>query len=138
MTSTKRQRVGGFTLIELLVTVTIVAILAAIAIPSFQGQVRKSRRAEAMTVLQDTQLKLERWRVDHADYADPGGSTSYPTLPPDGHYKFTLTAAAATPNDYVIQAIPQDQQAKDNCGTLTITNSAGIVSKSATGSGNCW
>jgi type IV pilus assembly protein PilE len=128
----------GFTLIELMVTVAIVAILASIAVPSFLGQIRKSRRAEAITALQDVQLKLERWRVDHASYADPGGTTSYPQLPPDGHYKFTLTASAATPNAYTITATPQAGQAKDSCGTLAISNAAGVISKTASGSGNCW
>jgi type IV pilus assembly protein PilE len=134
----KRRPARGFTLIELMVVVAIVAILASIAIPSFVGQIRKSRRAEAITALQDVQLKLERWRVDHANYADPGGAASYPQLPPDGHYKFTLTATTAAPNDYTITASPQAGQAKDSCGTLAITNAAGVISKTASGSGNCW
>ena len=132
------QQQRGFTLIELMVVVAIVAILAAIAIPSFQGQILKSRRTEAITSLQDIQLKLERWRVDHASYADPGGATSYPATPPTGHYEFQITAAAATPNDYIISATPQGGQADDSCKTLTITNSGGVVTKSASGTGNCW
>lgn len=131
MQSNLRQQ-RGFTLIELLVVVAIVAILAAVAIPSFTGQIRKSRRAEAMTTLQDAQLKLERWRVDHASYAASGV-----TLPPDGHYKFTLSADAGTPNNYTITAAPQGSQAKDACGTLAITNAAGVISKTPA-SGNCW
>ncbi|MEN4955235.1 MULTISPECIES: GspH/FimT family pseudopilin [Stenotrophomonas] len=37
------RRQNGFTLIELMVTVAVVAILAAIAFPSFQGTIRSSR-----------------------------------------------------------------------------------------------
>lgn len=129
------NRQHGFTLIELLVVVAIVAILAAVAIPSFQGQIRKSRRTEALTTLQDAQLKLERWRVDHASYA---GSSVAAQFPAAGHYAFTLAADAATPNNYTITATPQGGQAKDSCGTLKITNTAGVIAKTASGSGNCW
>jgi type IV pilus assembly protein PilE len=37
----------GFTLIELMIVVAVVGILAAIAYPSYQDSVRKSRRADA-------------------------------------------------------------------------------------------
>jgi prepilin-type N-terminal cleavage/methylation domain-containing protein len=41
----------GFTLIEVMITVAIVAILAAIALPTYRDHVRKSRRAEAQAFL---------------------------------------------------------------------------------------
>jgi len=47
------RRHAGFTLIEMLVTVAVISILAAIAYPSYQDQVRRSRRAEAQSLLMD-------------------------------------------------------------------------------------
>jgi type IV pilus assembly protein PilE len=126
----RSRKIRGFTLIELMVVLAIVAILAAIAIPSFGNQVRKSRRADAMTTIQDAQLKLERWRVDHANYAGSGI-----TFPASSYYNFTITAAAGTPNNYVVQAAPQGDQQKDSCGTLEIANTAGVISKTPA---NCW
>ena len=41
------KRAPGFTLIELMIVVAVVAILVAIAYPSYQEQIRKSRRAQA-------------------------------------------------------------------------------------------
>ena len=44
---TKRTR--GFTLIELMIVVAVIAILASVAISQYNKQVRKSRRAEAIS-----------------------------------------------------------------------------------------
>jgi len=126
----RKTNVRGFTLIELMVVVAIAAILAAIAVTTYSTQIRKSRRADAMAKIQDAQLKLERWRVDHADYT--GSGVTVPTSP---YYSFTITAATSAPNDYVVQADPQLDQQKDSCGTLKITNTAGAISKSPS---NCW
>ncbi|MBS3745013.1 MAG: prepilin-type N-terminal cleavage/methylation domain-containing protein, partial [Wenzhouxiangellaceae bacterium] len=41
----------GFTLIELMITVAILAILVGIALPAYQNQVQKARRADAVSGL---------------------------------------------------------------------------------------
>jgi len=125
----RHSKIRGFTLIELMVVVAIVAILAAIAIPSFANQVRKSRRSEALTTLQDQQLRLERHRVDNASF------TTY-TLPSGldtSYYKFTLGGTSAT--GYTLTATPQADQQKDSCGTLVLASASGVLSKTPT---TCW
>ena len=126
-----RKSTSGFTLIELMIVVAVVAILAAIALPSFADQMRKARRAEAVTDLQDAQLRLEKWRVDHSRFADSGV-----TFPVSSHYDLAITDAAA--NAYTISADPStDSQKKDTCGKLAIINTAGVVTKTPTDTG-CW
>lgn len=57
----RRDNSRGFTLIELLIAVAIVAILAAIAYPSYRDSVLKGRRAEARTALTELLQQQERY-----------------------------------------------------------------------------
>jgi type IV pilus assembly protein PilA len=61
---------AGFTLIELLVVIIIIAILAAIAIPTFLGQRDKARDAAAVTLVRNALTIVESVRIDHDSYAD--------------------------------------------------------------------
>lgn len=62
----KKQK--GFTLIEVMIVVVIVAILAAVAIPSYQDSVRKTRRADAKEALTRIAALQERYFFTKNDY----------------------------------------------------------------------
>jgi prepilin-type N-terminal cleavage/methylation domain-containing protein len=71
-----RRREAGFTLIELLVTVAVIAILAAIAIPSFFSETRKTRaRAEVTPMFNDLRIRMEQYAQEHGVYPDTLGET---------------------------------------------------------------
>ena len=59
---------SGFTLIELMIVVSIIAILAAIAYPSYQESVRKGRRAEARAALAELIQQQERYMTQNNTY----------------------------------------------------------------------
>ena len=66
------RRSRGFTLIELMIVVAIVTVLAMIAIPSYNSQIRKSRRSEAKTALFDLAGPGERYMSTTGAYTSDG------------------------------------------------------------------
>lgn len=64
---------SGFTLIEVMITVAIVAILAAIALPSYQDYVRRSQVTEATNTLANYRIQMEQFYQDARTYGPVAG-----------------------------------------------------------------
>ncbi len=141
MTNARKK---GFTIIELMIVLAIVAILVALALPSFQDVIRKSRRSDAMNAILGIHLAQERWRVNNILYAsidDLGldGTVDDDTMEsPDDHYDLTITDDAAT--SYTILATAKGDQMKDSCGNFTLAFDAGLITKTTSKSDPdlCW
>ncbi|CDH47662.1 type IV pilin protein [Candidatus Contendibacter odensensis] len=121
----------GFTLIEIMIVVAIVAILAAIAYPSYQDSVRKSRRADAKAVVLQAGQWMERFytvnnRYDQ-DQAGTAVATTFATTgltqsPIDGATKYyTITLTNVTATAFILNAAPISGKGQeyDKCGGMT-------------------
>jgi type IV pilus assembly protein PilE len=124
----------GFTLIELMITVAIIAIIAAIAYPSYQEQVRETRRANAQADLLELSSYMERYYTERFSYVD--AALPFNTSPKQGGSAFYNLSFPADPdaNSYTIQAEPTGAQSDDRCGTMTINE---VGQRTAEGA-NCW
>jgi type IV pilus assembly protein PilE len=138
----RKSRAGGFTLIELMITVAIVAILAAVAYPSYTRYVVRSNRAAAQAYMLELTGLQQRYLLDARAYAGSlGALLGTSTAPASVTANYTLSVAPkagiATPS-FVITATPiGNQLSRDTiCGTLTI-DEAGAKTASGTGT-SCW
>ncbi len=133
----------GFTLIELMITVAVIAILAAIAVPSYYQYTLRSNRSAAESAMQEIASAQERYMVDSRQFAGALTTLGY-TVPPtvSPSYSVSLVATAAsvsgsTPPSYTVTAKPIGNQVRDTaCATLTLKGDGTKLPSTATT--NCW
>lgn len=129
----RKQKLRGFTLVEVMIVVAIVAILVALALPSYSRYVRKANRGEAQQILLNWANNKEIWRANSTTY-DDAGAIPTPTISP-ATYVFSFDDISAT--TYTLIATAQGDQAKDEergstCSPLKLDQS------NAKTPPNCW
>ena len=89
-----RQSEEGFTLIELMVVVLIIAVLLAIAIPTFLGSQNKAKDRSAQSSLRNTLTAAKSIYTDTDDYTKVVYNTTLPAAEPSLTYVASGTASA--------------------------------------------
>ncbi len=108
-----------------MIVVAIVAILASIALPAYQDQVRRGHRAAAQTQMMDIATRQQQFFLANRSYA-PDLDTLNFTLPKEVSDRYGAAVVAdnaATPPAFTITLTATDSQEKD--GDLSL-NSAGV------------
>lgn len=143
-TLTLKDKHRGVTLVELMVVIVLIAIISAIAYPSYTAQVLKANRMDAKRVLMQIQSAYERYYVEQSNVYNTNANTlgnvtdTYSSLgltPPTSSF-YTFSCPGCTSGTaYTLRATASGQQASDtDCLTLQITNTGARTATSTT----CW
>ena len=93
----------GFTLIEVMITVAIIAILAAVALPSYSAYIMRANVTDAAKGLSEMRLKLEQYFQDQRTYVGACAAGTLAPLPANTD-RFTFACPTLTATDYTVVA----------------------------------
>jgi len=142
-----------------MIVVAIIAIIAAVALPSYFGSIRKSRRADAVQLMAQVAQAQERWRANSATFSNDFGSSflnvrsaasSGVTSLTEAYY--TISVPTSTANAYTVRAVVRGTQTSDTqCAALEMrmvngniayvsstSTAAADIAASTTDPNRCW
>ena len=132
-------RRAGFTLVELCVVLALAGVLATIAWPSFQSQLQRGRRADAVTALTRVQLAQESHRAHHGLYAAQLGALVGAAAPRSAEGLYDIELQARGGEGYEARATARagtPAAADTGCARLVLRVQDGLADYAP--SARCW
>ena len=138
---------AGFSLIELMIALAIVGILTGVALPAYQQQIVKTRRALAKGELLSVVARQEQYYINNKQYAATLDLLGYAANPyamdasgndidiSEAGKIYRIELESVSPRSFSVRAIPQLND--KHCGTLTLT-STGVKTATLGGLTRCW
>lgn len=136
-----KAKSAGFTLIEIMIAVAIVAILAAVALPSYRNYTIRGRIPEATSNLAAKRVKMEQFFQDNRTYVGATAGNSDTTT--SKYFNFSASSGGTdsrTTSTYTLYAVGKNSMAgftyavdQTNAKSSTVTGVSGW-----SGNATCW
>lgn len=129
---------SGFTLVEMMIVVAIIGVLAAIAYPSYDRYVIKTKRTDMMTEMQNIASQLQSRKLAQGRFSAITTTDLTGSFPRQGQALYTISLSSPLNAQWTITATPNSGTKMANDGTLTL-NHLGIKCRASTcGSNDEW
>ena len=136
--------VKGFTLIEVMIVVVVLAVLAAIALPSYTDYVVRSKLSEAHTHLSDLRVKMEQRFQDARTYAGGPCAPTGASATQIKYFDFSCTDGPDA-DSFRIQAAGKADLTgiaftinESNVRTTAVTGGSRMANNGYASNGSCW
>ncbi|MBI5024074.1 MAG: prepilin-type N-terminal cleavage/methylation domain-containing protein [Candidatus Omnitrophica bacterium] len=131
-----KQNKSGFTLLEIIIVIIIVGVLASLALPRFFATVEFSKSTEALNAMGVLRGSMERCYLasagTYATCALASLDVEDPSTTPGTRFAYALVGAPSA-TAYTITATRNATDGGDGVSTITITQTAGVVTRTGTG-----
>jgi len=125
-------------MVELMFAMAIVALLMALALPSYDSHVQKTRRVEGVTELLELATLMERHHANNGTYLTATATDLLGSASGENGY-YALAIDPIVDEYYILLATPKGAHAGDGCGILSLDS---LGNQSATGgslsANDCW